>query len=87
MEFYKFMEEEFLRLIKESRTLKNVLGDLNTKFIALISKRNEIESPDDYKPISLCNSRYGILNKILENKLKGILSKEISKEQFSFLHK
>jgi len=32
-----------------------ILGALNPTVIALIHKKNEVESLDDYKDISLCN--------------------------------
>jgi hypothetical protein len=36
-------------------------------------------------PISLCNCIYKIIAKIISKRIKGILSKSISQEQFGFL--
>jgi hypothetical protein len=40
---------------------------------------------DEYRPISLCNCIYKIISKIISRRIKGILSKSISQEQFGFL--
>ena len=84
--FYDFLVEELLKLIEEFRALGKVLGALNSTFRTLILKKNNLESFDDYRPISLCNSMYKIIAKILTNRLKRILSDVISEEQFGFLH-
>ena len=43
------------------------------------------ESLEDYRPISLCNITYKVVKKIISQRLKKVLSKIISKEQFKFL--
>jgi len=57
-----FLEGELLRVIEESRTSWKLLGTLNTTFIALIPKKNDIETYDDCRPISLCNCVYKIIS-------------------------
>ena len=47
--------------------------------------KDKPESLEDYKPISLCNITYKVVTKIISQRLKKVLSKIISKEQFKFL--
>ena len=42
---------------------------------------------DELRPIFLCNCIYKISAKILFNRIRGILSKVVSSEQFDFLKK
>ena len=51
----------------------------------LIPKMDKPKYFDDFRPISLANGIYKILAKIIARKIKIILSKHISKENFGFL--
>ena len=57
----------------------------NSTFIALILKSDDPSSLDDFQHISLCNFIYKVISKIIERRIKAILSENISREQFSFL--
>jgi hypothetical protein len=58
---------------------------LKSTFIALIPKKDNPNSLDDFRPISLCNCIYKIVSKVIARRLKRILSDNISSEQFGFL--
>jgi hypothetical protein len=58
---------------------------INSTFIALIPKVNGSASFGDFRPIALCNLCYKIITKIIANRIRPILSRTISKEQFGFL--
>jgi hypothetical protein len=75
--FYDFLEDEFLRVIEESRRSGKMLGDLNATFIALILKKNDPSTFDDFRPISLCNLIYKNVLKIIVNRMKQALSNSI----------
>jgi len=62
-----------------------IYAPFNSTFIALIPKREVPESFEDFRPISLCNSVYKIVAKTIAARLKPILSRCISSEQFGFL--
>ncbi|VVA38475.1 Hypothetical predicted protein, partial [Prunus dulcis] len=49
---------------------RSQLKELNKMYIALIPKVAAPEFPNQFRPISLCNSSYKILSKMLPNHLK-----------------
>jgi len=58
---------------------------INSTFISIIPKSKSPSSFNDFLPISLCNTLYKIISKVIANRLQPILSHHISLEQFSFL--
>ncbi|XP_028554324.1 uncharacterized protein LOC114580555 [Dendrobium catenatum] len=55
--------------------------------IALIPKSNHAESILDFRPISLCNTLYKIITKILAARLKHIMPQIINTSQAGFINK
>lgn len=53
--------------------------------IALIPKIEDSSSISQFRPISLCNTVYKIITKVIANRLRGSLHKRISPNQNSFL--
>ena len=72
-------------MVHESRKSRKVLGSMNSTFIALIPKKQKCEAFEDYRPISCCNIIYKLIAKIIARRIKSILSKIITEEQFGFL--
>lgn len=70
-----------MRVIEESRKEGYIHNPINTTFIALIPRFDNLSSYEEFWPISLCNYLY----KIIARRIKEILSIKISKEQFGFL--
>lgn len=54
-------------------------------FLALIPKVPNPQSPAQFRPISLCNTLYKIVVKIMVNRLKPLLPKLIAQEQGAFV--
>eukprot|EP00253_Pinus_taeda_P019465 PITA_19465 len=77
--------EEIIEVVEESRLKGEIYSHFNTTFIALIPKKEAPESFEDFRLISLCNSIYKIIAKIIALRIKPILSRHISPEQFGFL--
>lgn len=62
------------------------MGNINSTFIALISKVDHLDSYDDYQLIFLCNMVDKIIAKIIAMRIKPLLSRVISTKQFGFLN-
>ena len=71
--------------------VKNVFAErrvpeyLNTTLIALIPKIQGPETLNNYRPISLCNTVYKIVSKIIVARLRPYLDKLISPCQLAFV--
>ena len=83
--FYDLIKKDILAVVQESRKSGKVLGSMNNTFIALIPKKHKCEAFEDYIPISCCNMIYKVIAKIIAQRIKPILSKVITEEQFGFL--
>ena len=51
---------------------------LNASFLSLIPKKSNALNIKDFRPISLVDSVYKLLSKVLANKLRRVLDKLIS---------
>lgn len=58
---------------------------LNATLIALVPKVDNPKAMSDLRPISLCNTMYKVITKIIVSKLKPLLSDIISPNQVSFV--
>lgn len=83
--FFDLLGDELLRVVEETRLIRKVLGYFNTTFLAIIPKSDKATPFRDSHPISLCNSVYKIFSKVIIVRLKKVVSKVISAEQFGFL--
>ena len=72
-------------VIEDLIILGNILAIFNLTFITLIPKCDYSENLQKFKPISLYNFVYNIIEKIIAIRIKGILSVSVSQEQLSFL--
>ena len=83
--FYEFLKEDLLEVVKESQRIGRVHGALNSTFLCLIPKKQDVVSFDDFHLISCCNVVYKLLAKIIARRLRPVFSEVIGEEQFSFL--
>ena len=70
--------------MQESQRDGKVLGTLKSTLLALISEKKNPSSFEEFRPISCCNVVYKIIAKVIDQRLKPILSEIITKEQFGF---
>ena len=71
-------------MVQESQRAGKVPGALKSTLLALIHKKQNPSSFEEFRPISCCNVVYEIIAKVIDQRLKPILSEIITKEQFGF---
>lgn len=62
--FYECIKYDLLVVVEESRTFGKVVGAFNSTFLSLIPKKDDPDTFEDFRPISLCNSIYKIIAKV-----------------------
>eukprot|EP00253_Pinus_taeda_P035322 PITA_35322 len=85
LHFFELIGAEITEVVEEARKKGEVYSPFNATFIALIPKKEVPKSFKYFRPISLCNSIYKMIAKVIANRIKPILSRHISMEQFGFL--
>ena len=86
MEYFDLMGLDLLQVVEDSTIRAMIPRDMNSNFMALIPKKSLTEDFGDFRLISLCNYVYKLIAKIVATRLKPILSRGLSLEQFGFLH-
>ena len=79
------MGMDLLRVIEDSWKNGKIPVVFNLTFIALIPKFDSPNSFEDFRPIFLCNYSYKIIGKIISTRIRRVLGRYISGEQFGFL--
>ena len=79
------MADEITAIVEKGQILGYVSSNMNSMFLAPIPKVSDPMKFTDYTPIALCNLIYKISSKIIANRIKGYLSKNIAQEQYGFL--
>lgn len=62
-----------------------MLHDLNKTYVCLIPKFNNANKIQNFRPISLCNTLYKVITKVIANCIKPFLKYLISDHQSSFV--
>eukprot|EP00253_Pinus_taeda_P010538 PITA_10538 len=83
--FWEIIKTDLMRMVQGFMRKAIVGGGINSTFLALIPKENNPGTFDRYRPISLCNSSYKILAKLMENRIKPLLQKLITPAQGGFV--
>ena len=58
---------------------------MNTAFIVLVPKKTRAEDLKDFRPISLVNSLYKLISKVLANRIKKVMSQLVNKAKNAFV--
>lgn len=78
--FWDIIAQDLHLALEESRKRMTMLGAINHTFLALVLKKKNPKQMGDFRPISLCNSVYKIVTKIIASRLKPLLKKIILDE-------
>ena len=84
-EYWQLIKKYLLKMIRWPLQKGKLGGYTNSTHLALIPKENRPSTFSRFRPISLCNSAYKIITKILSTRLKPLLSSLISENQGGFL--
>lgn len=84
-EYWSMIKKDLLKMIRWVMKKGKMGGFTNSTHLALIPKENRPSSFSRFWPISLCNSTYKIISKILAAMLKPLLPSLISENQGGFL--
>ena len=79
------VKEDVLKLFKDFFETGKFVRSLNTTFIVLVPKKFEAEDLKDFRLISLVNSLYKLISKVLANRLKKVMSCLVNKAQIAFV--
>eukprot|EP00253_Pinus_taeda_P009185 PITA_09185 len=82
---WPIIEKDLLRMVQKSLNTQKIGGNTNSAFLALIPKEKGANTFSGFRPISLCNTGYKLITKIIANRLKPILHKIIPENQGGFI--
>ncbi|XP_028089725.1 uncharacterized protein LOC114290049 [Camellia sinensis] len=82
---WKFLQDDIMKFMKEFYSNSKLGYGVNCSFVTPIPKKENPNSLIDYWPISLINSLYKVLSKVLANRFKQVLPSVINKVQFAFV--
>ena len=66
-QFWDLVKEEVWEIVEASRCSRRILKTFNTTFLTLIPKEQGVNTPEKFRPISLCNVILKIITKVLAN--------------------
>ncbi|CAN1315223.1 LINE-1 retrotransposable element ORF2 protein [Linum perenne] len=89
MEFFKrnweTVKHDVFRALFDFADNSSLPHCVNSTFVALIPKKDTVEEFRDLRPISLVGGIYKILSKLLASRLRRVIARVISEQQFAFV--
>ena len=71
--YWKVVKMDVVKVVQEFFGAKNILKELNSTFLVLVPKVLGSDSMDRFRPISLYNSFYKIISKVMMTKILKVL--------------
>ncbi|XP_035545987.1 uncharacterized protein LOC118348461 [Juglans regia] len=82
---WDIVKGDIMQIFSEFHAFQKFEKSLNATFIALIPKKHEALTIEDFQPISLVSNVYKIISKVLANRLSLVLEHIISKSHNAFI--
>ena len=82
---WDIINKDLCKMVRKSQDCNKLGGSTNSSFLALIPKEKGEKTFNRFRPISLCNTWYKIITKIIANRIKKILPKLIPENQGGFV--
>ncbi|KAK3199090.1 hypothetical protein Dsin_022505 [Dipteronia sinensis] len=79
------IQTDFMSFLQDFHRFNTGVKDINQTFITLIPKTLNPSVLGDYRPISLVNSLYKVLSKVLANRIKRVMNSVIGEYQSAFV--
>ena len=76
---------DFTRLFQDFYSSNIDLRSINSSIIALIPKKDNLETVDDFRPISLLNYSLKCITKLLSTRLQSVIPKLVHENQYGFV--
>lgn len=83
--FWDLYSSDIISVVKDCFITASLPEHLNDTLIALVPKVERPTSMPQLRPISLCNTLYKVVSKILVARLRPLMSKVVSPTQVSFV--
>jgi len=80
-QYWELIKQDFFSCIVEFFEKGKLLRQINHTFLALIPKNNDPSETHHFRPISLCNTVYKTISKLLVNRLCPLLDRLVSPSQ------
>jgi hypothetical protein len=83
--YWDIIQKDLVIMVRKSQNYSKIGGSTNSSFLALIPKEKGAQSFSRFHPISLCNTGYKIITKVIANRIKKVLPKIIPENQGDFI--
>jgi len=75
---YDIIGKDILKVVEEYRINGHIHASLNSTFTYLIPKKDDLQSLEDFRSISLCNNIYKVVEKLISRIIKAMFFKSVS---------
>jgi hypothetical protein len=82
---WHIIKDDLVTLCNDFHSGKVSLQSINGSYITLIPKKNNPETVNDFRPISLTNTCLKFLTKLVANRMQNIITSTIHENQYGFI--
>ena len=82
---WDIIQKDLIKMVRKSQRCSKIGGSTNSSFLALIPKEKGAQSFSRFRPISLCNTGYKIITKVIANRIKKVLPRIIPENEGGFI--